>query len=234
MKRSLVGGILLSVTTIGALAQSEEIVVTAQRRSEGYNEMPAISLKKPADFLVQEIELINDSRSPDLRKKEIIATMEGMLKRAAAEKNIALSYGEGFLLPIDLTDESLQIIENKKHSDTSSVRIFVKITLTGGDNTKTRISDLRKFIVRTQVVGRTEIEPQGDIGLSIVNPEKYRYEILSKIAAENAQLTKTMHAKCHVKLGGLASRVQWERTDVAELTLYIPYVAELTDCAYEP
>jgi hypothetical protein len=234
MKSNLVGVIFLSFVSFVAIAQSDEIVVTAQRQSTGYGEMPAVTIKKPADFLVQAIALTNDSRSPDLRKKEIISTIEGMLRRAAADKNIALSYGEGFLLPVDLTDESLQIIEDKKRSDTSSIYIFVKITLAAGDNTKAKIADLRKFITRTQVVGRTEIEPLGDVGLSIVNPERYRYEILAKIAAENARLVKAIGSKCRVKLAGLASRVQWERTDVAELTLFVPYGAEMTDCAYEP
>jgi hypothetical protein len=234
MRTNICGLIFLSFVTFGAVAQSEEIVVTAQRRSESYGEMPAVTIKKAADFLVQEIQLTNDSRSPELRKKEIISTIEGMLKRTSADKNIALSYGEGFLLPVDLTDESLQIIEDRKRSDTSAIHIFVKITLSAGDNTKAKIADLRKFISRTQVAGRTEIEAQGDVGLSIVNPEKYRYEILTKIAEENARLTRAIGGKCRVKLAGLAARVQWERTDIAELTLYVPYGTEMTDCAYEP
>lgn len=234
MGKYLGAGLLCTFFAANAMAQLEEIVVTAQRGTEGYSEMPAITIKKSADFLVQEIQLVNDSRSPDLRRKEIVSTIEGMMKQAASDKNIAIAYGEGFLLPVDLTDDSLQILEDKKRSDTSSVNIFVKIVLASGDNTKIRIADLRKFISRTQVVGRTEIEPEGDIGLSIVNPEKYRYEILSKIADENTRLSRTMAGKCRVKVGGISSRVQWERTEIAELTLYIPYVAELTDCTYEP
>jgi hypothetical protein len=225
---------LLGLPAASAMAQTDEIVVTARRQTEGYNEMPAVTIKKPADFLVQKIELVNDSRSPDLRQKEIISTIEAMLRRATSDKNIAISYGEGFLLPVDLTDDSLQIIEDKRHSDASSISIFVKIVLSHGDNTKVRIGDLRKFISQTKVVGRTEIEPLGDIGLSILNPEKYRYEILEKIAAENSRIAKTVAGKCRVKLGGISSRVQWERTDIAELTLYIPYITELTDCTYEP
>src|SRR5690242_9771986 len=69
-------------------AQTEEIVVTGMR-SGGYNEMPAVTIKKPADFLVQEIRLVNDSRSPELRKKEIISTIDSMLKRASSDRRIA-------------------------------------------------------------------------------------------------------------------------------------------------
>ena len=221
------------VAGITAYAESlEEVVVTGQRASD-YSEMPAITITKPADFLVQQIQLINDSRSPDLRKKEIIQTIEGMLKRAASERNIALSYGEGFLVPVNLTDESLQIIEDKRRPDTSHVEVYVKVTLAAGDDTKARIAALRKFIEKTPLVGRTEVEPLGDVGLSIVGPEKYRYDILARLAEENARLAKVLGGKCEVKVSGLSRRVMWERTEVAELMLYIPYDMEMGHCVYE-
>jgi hypothetical protein len=226
--------LLLVFASATAQAQLEEVVVTAQMRSGGYNEIPAVTIRRPADFLVQEIRLINDSRSPDLRRKEIISTIEGLLKRATSVGNVALSYGDGFLMPVDLSDESLQIIEDKKRTDTSIVDIFVKVTLGEKDSTKQRIADLRQFIARAQLVGRTEIEPQGDVGLSIVNPEKYRPVILGKIAEENARLVRTIGDKCQIKVAGLERRVQWERTDVAELTLYIPYGVEISHCVYGP
>ncbi len=225
--------IALSMIAFSAKAQVEEIVVTGMR-SDGYGEMPAVTIKKPADFLVQEIRLVNDSRSPDLRKKEILSTIDAMLKRASANKRIALSYGDGFLEPVNLNDESLQIIEDKRRADTSIIDIFVKTTLAAGDNTKERIAELRKFITDARLTGRTEIEPLGDIGLSIVDPERYRYGILEKIAQENARMIQAMGGKCRIKLAGLEGRVQWERTDIAELTLFIPYRAEVTECVYEP
>ena len=224
------GAMLLGVD---ASAQNlEEVVVTGLRASD-YSEMPAVTITKPADFLVQKIQLINDSRSPDLRKKEIIETVEGMLKRSTSGRNIALSYGEGFLVPVNLTEESLQIIEDKKRPDTSRVEIYVKVTLAAGDDTKARIAALRKFIEKTPLVGRTEVEPMDDVGLSIVGPEKYRYDILARIAEENARLAKVVGSKCEVKVSGLSRRVMWERTEVAELMLYIPYEMEMSHCMYE-
>ena len=234
MKQKLIAVIASSLLFSVASAQAEEVFVTGSRLSENYSGMPAVTIKKPADFLVQEVELTNDSRSPDLRRKEILSTIEGMLRRAAADKQIALSYGKGFLLPIDLTDDSLQIVDGKGRADTSSVRIFVKIILAAGDNTKARIADLRNFISHVQIVGRTEIDPVGDVGLSIVDPEKYRYELLTKIAEENRRLIKAIGGKCKVTLTDLTSRVRWQRTEVAELTLFIPYSTEAHDCAYEP
>jgi hypothetical protein len=233
MRRLVLAGLVVVVSAV-AHAQVEEIVVTSRMREASYEGMPSVIIRKPADFLVQEIRLINDSRSPELRKTEILKTIQGLLKRAADLRNVALSYGEGFLVPIDLNDESLQIIEDQKRPDTSVVDIFVKVTLTEKDVTQERIADLRRFIKEARVVGRTEIEPRGDIGLSIVNPEKYRMELLNKIAVDNSQLGKAMGSQCRVKVAGLERRVEWERTGVAELTLYIPYGVEIGECAYEP
>jgi hypothetical protein len=214
-----------------AQAQVEEIVVTA-RMQTSFEGMPAVTLQKPGDFLVQEIRLINDSRSPDLRKKEILDTIQGLLRQAQGQRNIALSYGEGFLVPIDLDDESLQIIEDQKRADTSSINIFVKVALTGRGDIKKRIGELRQFIDDARVIGRTEIDPDGDIGLSIVNPERYRMELLGGIAADNARIGNAMGKGCRITVGGLENRVTWERTGIAELTLYIPYGVEVSDCAY--
>jgi hypothetical protein len=62
---------------------AEEIVVTGMRASDS-SEIPAVTLKKPADYFVQTVSLINDSRAPDLRKKEIIDTISHIL--AASKK----------------------------------------------------------------------------------------------------------------------------------------------------
>lgn len=225
--------LLAAFVTLIAQADTDEMVVTAMR-TDRYDEMPTVTITKAADFLVQQVRLVNDSRSPDLRKQEIIATLEGMLKRAAGEKNIALSYGSGFLAPVNLTDESLQIIQDRGRADTSIVDIFVKITLVAGDDTKARIASLRQFIERTKPAGRTEVVPLGDVGLSVVNPERYRYDILAKVAEDSARLAKAMGNKCQVKVGGLEGRVKWERTAVTELTLYIPYGVEISSCEYQP
>ena len=40
--------------------------------------------------------------------------------------------------------------------------------------------------------------------------------------------------KCRIEVGGLEGRVKWERTETAELTLYIPYGVAISDCVYEP
>ena len=222
---------MFSTLPLISAAQLEEIVVTASLRDGGYYEMPAVTVTKPADFLVQSIRLLNDSRSPDLRRTEILSTIENLLNRAKRMDGMALSYGSGFLEPINLDDESLQLIEDRQRVDTSYVDIYAKIALDSARSTKAQIADLRKFVSEANKTGRTEILPLGDIGLSIIGPEQYRYEIIQRIAEENAKVIEAMQSECDISIDGLEGRVQWQRTSVSELTLFIPYGMEISDCS---
>jgi len=208
----------------------DEIVVTGTRIEADYYGMPAVTIMKQADFLVQNIRLTNDSRSPDLRKVEIVETIEHLIERSESMDGMALSYGSGFLEPINLTDESLQLIEDRQRIDTSYIDIFAKVAFTANRDSKSQIGDLKEFISGVEKKGRTEIIPLGDIGLSIIGPEQYRYEIIQKIAGENARISEAMNADCDISIGGLEGRVEWERTGVSELTLFIPYGLDISKC----
>lgn len=221
--------VLLGCLSVPVVADSvlEEVVVTAQKRSASFDGIPAVTVKKRADYLVQRVKLINDSRSPDLRKKEIVDTIDNLIKAARKIKGIELSYGEGFLLPINLNDESLQLIEDSKRTDTSSVSIFIKIALDQARAPRDQIAELRSFIEKANRVSRTEIEVLDDVGVSLINPEQYRYEILKKVSEENNRVKEVVGGSCEITIAGLQGRVEWERSDVAELTLYIPYMTEV-------
>ncbi|MBV1908481.1 MAG: hypothetical protein KUG78_04115 [Kangiellaceae bacterium] len=206
---------------------TDEVVITGSRMIDDYDIMPAVTVKRQADFLVQNVRLINDSRSPELRKEEIIGTIDNLLKSSKRMKGIELSYGEGFLMPVNLNDDSLQLIEDRRRIDTSHVDIFVKVALDDKKSAKTQIASLRKFIAKTKLVSRTEIEVLGDIGLSIVHPEQDRYEILKKIVAENNKIKNIVGGNCETTVNGLEGRVQWDRSDITTLTMYIGYGTEL-------
>ncbi len=202
----------------------EEVVVTGIRASmDDYYEIPYATIRKDADFLVQNIRLVNDSRSYDLRKTEIIETINNLIKSSAKVKGIEISYGDGFLEPIKLDDESLELLDHRGKSDTSYINIFVKVAFDKRKEAKKQIESLREFIQNAKIVGRTLIEEMGDIGLSIVKPQQYRYEIIREISNENTKLKEIVGEQCEIAIKGLEGRVFWERVSVGELMLYIGY-----------
>ena len=214
-----------------AWAQVDEVVVTGSRISgDDYSRIPAVVLERRADFLVQRIRLTNDTRAEDARTKELHQTIRDMLSDAAKRPGIALSYGDEFLIPITPTAYEVPLTAGGKRADTSSTSIYVKMALGEKDNVPEAIAVLRGFIRKARVSGRTEIESEGDVGLSLVTPEKYRYTIIGKITEDSKKLHTVVGTQCKIRLSGLSNRVSWQRSDVSELTLYIPYQVELTEC----
>lgn len=224
---------LLSAGLVAAPAQAqlEEVVVTGQRISgEDYSSIPAIVLERRADFLVQRITLTNDTRAEEGRIRELQQTIRDMVSDAAKRPGIALSHGDEFLIPISTGAVEVVLSSEGDRADTSSTSIYVKMALKPADNVPAAIASLRNFIKKARLSGRTEIEPEGDVGLSLVTPEKYRYEIIGKITEDAKRLREAVGPQCKVQISGLSNRVSWQRSDVSELTLYIPYQVELSDC----
>ena len=230
-ERAILWTLLAIAVPSAATAQTDEIVVTGSRVSgDDYSGIPSVTLQRRADFLVQRIRLLNDTRSDELRRKELYQTVHGLLVESAKRPGLALGYGTEFLVPISEHDYEVPLDSGGKRADTSSTSIYVKMALGAKDDVAVSVGVLAAFIKSARVVGRTEIEPEGEIALSLVGPEKYRYQIISRIAEDAKKLQATLAAKCHVHITGLSKRVSWQRSDVSELTLYIPYNVDLTDC----
>ena len=212
-------------------AQTEEIIVTGARvNGEDYSRMPAVVVERRADFLVQRIRLTNDTRAEDGRKKEIYQTIRDMQADAAKHPGIALGFGDDFLIPLTTTNYEVPLQKGSNRADTSSTYLYVKMALSEMDNVPKAIADLTAFIKKVRVSGRTEIDADGDVGLSLVTPEKYRYDIISKITEDAKKLQATVGPQCRIEIHGLSNRVSWQRSDISQLTLYIPYQVELTGC----
>jgi hypothetical protein len=223
--------LLLCACASPAWAQLDEVVVTGARASgDEYSGIPAVVLERRADFLVQRVRLTNDTRASDARTRELYQTIRDMVTDAAKHPGIALSYGDEFLIPISATDYEVPLVGGGSRPDTSATEIYVKMALDEKDNVPQAITTLETFIRKARVSGRTEVMANGEVGLSLVTPEKYRYDIIAKITEDAKRLQAAVGSQCRVDISGLAKRVSWQRSDVSELTLYIPYQVQLTGC----
>jgi hypothetical protein len=231
MRRLLMIG-LVAVATQSALAQEmEEIVVTGSRiDSDEYSGMPSITLVRQADFIVKSANLSNDTRDAAARAEELYQTIKALLDATKGRPGYALGYGGDFLIPI--TDENYRIplSDERERPDTSWTNLYVKVALTPESKVPETITSLTEFIKSAKVAGRTLIKADEEVSLSIVTPEKYRTEIIKKIVDDVAQLRGTVGANCKISISGLENRVMWTRTDVSELTLYIPHKVEMSEC----
>lgn len=224
------GVVSLTLASV-AWAQLNEVVVTANRVSgDDYSRIPAIAIERRADFLVQRVQLTNDTRDSNARHAEIHQTVRDLVKAAASRSGIALGFGDEFLIPITAEDFRIPLDTDKRRPDTTSTALFVKLALAPKDDIKSALRTLEDFIAKAKVSGRAEIERGDEVALSIVDPERYRYEIIAKIVEDARRLQMAIGTRCRVDISGLSNRVSWQRSDISQLTLYIPYEVELSGC----
>jgi len=233
MRNLIVALVIAVAVAASASAQGslDEVVVTGSRvRGDDYSTIPAVSIQKRADFLVQRVRLTNDTRALEGRKAELYQTIRDLVSDASKRPNLALGFGDDFLIPINAKDYEVPLSPGTKRPDTTSTEFYVKRALGPTDDVAQALRDLTTFITKARMSGRTEIEPLYEVGLSIVEPEKYRYEIIAQIAADARRLQGAVGVGCKVDISGLSGRVSWQRSDVSQLLLYIPYEVQLRDC----
>ncbi len=207
-----------------AMAQEElgEIIVTAQRASGNYfsDEQTVIGLRRPADSALQSVMITSDSRDEAVRKREIHAMMESALKRSAAA-NVAVVTGDFELQEITLGNYKDLPFNRGNRADTSTISFYIKSKLAG--STGSAQGRIDSFIKDVPPSGRSLLEKQGDLTLTIVNPDQYRDQIIKLIAAESIKYAGFFGLDYGVDIGGLNEQLSWAQASGTEVFLYIPY-----------
>jgi hypothetical protein len=162
----------------------EEIVVTGARMNaqQPRPSLPAVAIRKRADFLLQAVELTNDTRDERGRKEELHQTIRGLAQTASRLAGVSLAYQQGFLIPITAQDFRIPLAEGDDRDDTNTATIFIKYALTSTSDVNSAIRALDSFAHDAKMVGRMSLEPTGEVALSVVNPERYRGEIIAALA----------------------------------------------------
>ena len=192
----------------------EEISITGEEQYD-----PPISLKKTGDFLVLKVMAENDSREFSQRRDEIYTTIKRMVDEASKFNHIELHSGEH---PIDEDSYKIKLLQGHSRADTSSTNLYVKIALKPDDNVYKLTDELRKFVSGIKVSGRTVLFP-GEVGLSIVDPEQYRYELIKLIANDVKQVIDIFGDKSAFTIDGLDQKMGIRRVSVTEVELYFHY-----------
>jgi hypothetical protein len=231
MKKFICVAALFSLISLSASAQDgmvvEEVIVTGSRITDFISDLPpAVTLTKRADFMIQTIKITNDSRHEKDRRREIYTTIAKMLEKAGNNQLFTLGTGEDYFVPLTTENYKLPLTKGKR-TDTSETWLLVKAPVNQKASANKIVSSIRDFITSAAKVGRTEILPDEDLGLSIIQPEKYRAEIIKKIAADVKAAANAFGPGYRIRLKGLESPLVWERQGLATMTLYIPYAFEI-------
>jgi hypothetical protein len=232
-----------------------EIVVSAMRAQNSLpglavsvTQPPVIGLKRQADSAVRNIEIVSDSREEAMRKREVQAMLLDAIDRAKRE-GFSLVTGQFELVEVTRANWQDQFpgLAGKADTDedddddydddapqpafeddggTATIRLKIKTKLDGS------ISDAQQKISRfakaVPVNGRSQIEQKGGLSLTIINPEQYRDEIYSRIAA-GAKHAANFYGPDHgVQVTGLDQSIAWKQVSNTEVFLYIPYAFQVS------
>lgn len=212
-----------------ALAQDEEIIVTGsriQRDEDGILSSPkpgpTMMLRRTADFAVQPVRVVGDTRDETKRREEIYAMLKGAIA-LAPKYGVELATGDYLVEPLTLANyKNLVLGEDEERDDAEGAGFLVKTRLAPGMDAKTALDRITKFVKAVPAVGRAEFVTQGDLTLSVVSPDQYRGAIIDLIAADAAKATAKFGPNYAVTVNGLDRPVEWTRAGLTEVSLYLP------------
>ena len=213
--------------TVPAVAQdleSAEVIVTGSRiEQDNYErDMPAVGLRRTADFFIQKVAISGDTRDPKERASEI----RNMLRQAvqiADKRGLQLAHGSYILTPLTVANLDDVALNNDRRPDSQSVEFLVKAPLDGGVGGATAQKKIMDYIEAVPEVGRAQMDANGEAALSVVGPDKYRLQIAEKVMEDARALRDRMGADYAVSIEGLNMPVQWTAVGLSDVMLYIPY-----------
>lgn len=210
-----------------ALAQDTgnlEVVVTAARsETDDYSAgMPAVGLRRTADFAVQEVTITGDTRDERQRQNEIYEMLANAIETAPST-GVQIASGAETLQPV--TMENYRNISLKKDSrpDSQKLSFLVKAPLSEATDARSAQAKIASFVKAVKPVGRALMETSDDLTFSVVAPDKYRGAIADIIAADAKAMAAKLGDDYGVEIEGLNLPVEWARSGLSEVLLYIPY-----------
>lgn len=239
MRRLLTGGAVLAIlATTPAWAQDDgagEIIVTAMRRLNPDDDdarrvreivvpTPAAiqTLRRTADFAVQQVVIASDTTDEDEARTEVLAMTRKAIDMARAS-GVEVATGEMVVEPLTVANyKELDVTDDDDEISGELVKFLVKVPLAPGIDAKTALAKIDKFIKAVPAVGRAEMKAYSELTLSVVNPEQYRGAIIDLVAKDTTATSARFGTGYGVEVSGLDRPVQWKRAGLTEVQLFLP------------
>jgi hypothetical protein len=213
-----------SEDTMADLSDAEVIVTAARREAEGYDDrVPVIGLRRLADFAVQEVAIVGDTRDAEKRNAEIYAMLKNAIELAERRGGIELATGELIVEPLTLANYRNLVLASDGRPDTGRASFLLKVRLTDGASAKAAVERIAAFVKNVPTVGRAEIKETDDLTLSIVAPDQYRGAVAELVAGDSRDMARRLGEGYSVEVRGLDRPIEWTRASLTEVFLYVPY-----------
>jgi hypothetical protein len=209
---------------------AEEIVVTASRYREAYENftIPHVSYVRRADFAVQQVTIASDTREAQQRLGELRQALQSLTRYADRNARVSVALIEedsegGQARVVAFTvEKAMESLRPAGRPDTSAVTVSVRTRIAAGDDVDDVNARLAQFVGTIPRPGRVEVS-SGGLQLTLNDPQQYRPQIITAIAADVAQISGSLGAGYGARLEGLESPIAWRRAGDLDLRLFIPY-----------
>jgi hypothetical protein len=184
--------------------------------------MPAVGLRRKADFAVVGVSIAGDTRDQAQRQGEIYDMIRAAIA-AAPRAGVQLAYGERTLQALTLANYRELSLTNDGRPDSQRTSFLVKVPLSGTMDAQAAQSAITAFVKSVKPVGRALMTETEDLTLSVVAPDQYRGAVADAIAADARAMAARVGADYGVEIEGLSRPVEWARAGLSDVLLYVPY-----------
>lgn len=200
-------------------------MVTGMRAdlSDDYDRVPAVGLRRTADFAVQPVVVAGDTRDQQKRRDEIYQMIHDAITLAGRGGGVELATGELLVEPLTLANYRNLPLASDGRPDSDRTQFLIKTRLPPGDDAKAALDRIAAFIKAVPTVGRAEMRAAGSLTLSVVGPDQYRGAIVDLVAADARATAAKLGPGYAVTASGLDRPVEWTRASLTEVFLFVPY-----------
>lgn len=218
------------------IGQGEIIVTGLRREADDYDEhVPAIGLRRLADYAVQPVRITGDTRDPERRHREIYEMLRGAIQLAVQKPGIQLAIGDVAVEPLTLANYSnLSLKAEHGREDADEGHFLVKVRLAPGTDARAALQRIDAFIKAVPPVGRAELQADGDLTLSVVKPDQYRDQIVALVAADARAIAARFGPEYAVEARNVDRPVEWTRASLTDVLLYVPYTLTVVPRGAQP
>lgn len=178
---------------------------------------PAVTLRKRADYITLSFDLVNDARRSEDRTTEIYDTVAKILQSSEQNGRIFIQAGRAIL-----SGDNYRVDTVEMKNEMTKASLIALIDMTPGDSADRLTRELIEFVRNIEETGRTIVE-MGTPGLTVVNPERYRYELIEAIAADITKIRNLLGPETKVQLDGLEGKLQVRAASAEEVELWLNY-----------
>jgi hypothetical protein len=212
--------------------KGERVVVTGSMITRDGSDMPYVSLRVPAEFVIFLLELETGTRSEDERARELERTYATLVQRVSRTPGMTIEAGDAYeSAPLETAAVREIIDQDDEDEERSEIRLVLTVEVRPGDLFSTIRARAEQMVAQVQPAGRVEIVVGDAQYMGVNDPKKHRETLLRQIAADT-DLLQSLFGRgttgpASISLTGLERRVQSRPVGPLELEMYVEYELSL-------